>query len=828
MQTESLKTTIIFLFMAFCSGVAALIYESIWLRWFKILFGNTAYAASVTLAAFFAGISIGAIIFGRISQRTSRCLRLYGWLELAIVFFSLLVPLLIDFQDSFYPYLYEKLRYNPGIFTGVKFMLAFVVILPASISLGGTLPLMVRAYLHDSFSLGKQGNRVYAVNTLGAVVGAALGALWLPEIIGLKFTYGVGMLFSLIAALTAFFLGSRSGLIPAAIHNEESSNKISIQLLMIAGASGFGTLALEVFLMHALSQMFDNSVYSVGAVLIVVLLALAIGATFVSVTSQRISVLTLLRTALIVESGLVMTLPWFSNYLLERYGFVPGTLSNGLYFALVLGGPAIFIGGLVFPLTFRLANNDFSGQNSGNLLAVNMIGGVVGSTLAGFYLLEKIGIWWSFGVLGLGYGVAAILIEQKIQWRIGSGIAVLILILVVFLSSANPGLLPLVALDKTELLVDYAQGPHGVISVVHRPKYGDYRIKMNNHYTLSGSGVNKLAERGGHIPLLLHPEPKFVAFIGSATGITAGAAMLHQVKKVELIELVPEVRELASRHFGDYNRNVYQDHRTEVVIEDGRNHLRATRQKYDVIVADLFVPWRPGVGSMYTKEHFQSVRDRLAEGGIFCQWLPVFQLRQQDIDLILATFSDVFPDTSLWRSNFSAVYPRFALIGRKGIWPEKSQVEQRIKQLQQVSDDHWVTNPKGFWMQYIGPLHQGLLSEKGKSLNTDNNPIFEYQVSRSTFNERVSYLSSGDWMNFTNRIQQTEKTLSNWPIEESSAGQLYARADAQFVKDLQNNRGISDKLINLLERLRKQVPNELLSYDQTVADVSVFFKGNSD
>jgi len=177
-----------FYIMALASGMAALIYETIWIRWFKILFGSTAYAASATLTAFFAGLSIGAALFARVSQRTNRPMQLYVMLELGVIATALLTPFTVDIYDLLYPTLYTELAGELNVFVLTKFLLAFVAMLPTAILLGGTLPLMVRAFVGNDASLGREGNRLYAINTGGAMIGSALGGLLLPEHLGINGT----------------------------------------------------------------------------------------------------------------------------------------------------------------------------------------------------------------------------------------------------------------------------------------------------------------------------------------------------------------------------------------------------------------------------------------------------------------------------------------------------------------------------------------------------------------------------------------------------------------------------------------------------------------
>ena len=168
--------------------------------------------------------------------------------------------------------------------------------------------------------------------------------------------------------------------------------------------------------------------------------------------------------------------------------------------------------------------------------------------------------------------------------------------------------LPVVFLSQGERLMAVAEGAHGVVSVTEKSDR-DLRMKVDNHYTLGGSLARVSQERAGHLPLLLHPNPQSVLFIGSATGGTAAAAVVHNVREIVLVEIVPEVQALAARYFAPFTREVHHDPRTRLIVEDGRNHLRATSDRYDVIVGDLFLPSRPG-GRLHLQPRAFSSRER--------------------------------------------------------------------------------------------------------------------------------------------------------------------------------------------------------------------------
>ena len=167
-------------------------------------------------------------------------------------------------------------------------------------------------------------------------------------------------------------------------------------------------------------------------------------------------------------------------------------------------------------------------------------------------------------------------------------------------------------------------------------------MKLNNHYVLGGTASTGDERMQAHIPLLLHPSPKRVAFLGLGTGITAGASRLHPTERVTTMEIVPEAIQLAQQYFAEANLGAIDSPSIEVVAADARNFLKTSRRKFDVIVGDLFVPWRRGEASLYTIEHFRAARQALAAGGLFCQWLPMFQLSENEFKIVAATFLDVF------------------------------------------------------------------------------------------------------------------------------------------------------------------------------------------
>jgi spermidine synthase len=199
-----------------------------------------------------------------------------------------------------------------------------------------------------------------------------------------------------------------------------------------------------------------------------------------------------------------------------------------------------------------------------------------------------------------------------------------------------------------------------------------------------------------------------------------------------MVELVSEVADAARRHLHRAGGSIYERPGSEVVLDDARNFLRATDEHFDVIVADLFVPWRSGAGALFTLEHFRAARDHLAPGGLFCQWLPLYQLSEEEFAIVAATFLDVFPDAQLFRGDFYGRFPIAALIGPRDALATADAVGRAALALgEQGVDDRWVTSPAGVFALYVGPLGEALPMLRDAPRNTDDWPVIEFRAART-------------------------------------------------------------------------------------------------
>ncbi|MFM7182047.1 MAG: fused MFS/spermidine synthase [Verrucomicrobiales bacterium] len=760
------------------SGFACLVYQILWMRQLGLLFGNTSHATAITLAAFFGGLALGSWWWGRRCGQITRPLRVYARLEFGIAacgLILLLAPLAIAY---FYPMLYGKAGQGIGLFV-FKIVWTIILIFPSAILMGGTLPIAGQAVIRRASSFGTTSARLYAMNTIGAACGAFATAFVLIWLLGLRLTCVVAMLASAFAGVLALML-SRKGadnqaafVVPAVAKDESSRPRgskddsqapaISRRVIRaLAFVSGFSLLALEVIWTRMIAQVHENSVYGFSTVLIVVLAGLALGAWLASWLargswSEQIS----LVLVLMLGGSVLAFTPFVFTRLTENLSMLPTDTSFAIYVARLFGtgflaiGPACVLLGAVFPFLMKCEER-FTiqpGASIGSLSATNTLGSILGSLAAGFLLLEWLGLWRSIQCVAAVYLVAAVLIPSA-KSDVLKGLRAMAVVMLVFsFAILRPGKLPSSwtkdANGNRETLLEKWESSDCTVTVV-RDVQGDVAIKINSNYSLGSIGAFSSQMYQARIPLLAFPATDSVFFLGMGTGITAGEALdrdgYPNVNQVVACELSPGVIEAARKYFAggtgmpDLTNGLFHDPRASVLTKDGRNHLMATSESYSMINADLFLPYRRGTGNLYSREHFQRARERLKPGGVFVQWLPLYQITEREFGIIARTMTAVFPQVSLWRGNFQPGAEIAALVGHSDGNPLPasmfdSDAEKRAAvegaTYRDIQNLRFPINEQTVLFFYAGNI--GLAADLFGEypLNTDDRPVVEFGTPRS-------------------------------------------------------------------------------------------------
>ncbi len=741
----------------FVSGSAALVYQVLWVRALGLLFGGTAQAAAVTIAIFFAGIAAGGAYWGRRAARTRHALRTFGALEIAVAITALAFFSLIMAYHAIYPHMHSVMGGHPYLDVLLKSTVAATILFPSAFLMGGTLPMMGEHVVRFAGELGRKGSWLYALNTLGGAVGALSAGFILPVWLGFRGAYLLAAGLDLTVGLSALWLARGKSAVTSEYNASDTERKVPVKAFSIpletvqfptsmiwstAFLSGFAALGMEVIWTRLFAQVLQNSVYTYALVLVTFLSALALGATLANMCC-RISRIPgeILLLVLLGLSGVMAALsPWIFYSITGGMGYVGAGADWYSYLrnvawavALVMLIPGAVMGA-VLPFLLRLLQSSMSspGHVLGRLIAINTTGAIIGALASGFILLPWLGATrslWALASLYLCITAVVWAVRTTTMPRRGLAVAMAVSALAMPALPITPMQVVNLNTERNERLIDWIEGPHATAAVIERD--GHRLIRVNNHYTLGGTGALESERNQAVIPMLLHPEPDSIFFLGMGTGITAGAALLFPVEEVVVAEILPEVIELARTYFEPWTEGLFTDPRVTIYADDGRNLLARSSRSYDLIISDLFTPWKAGTGNLYTREHFETAGNRLEPGGMFVQWIPTYQVSRKEFGIIARTMDEVFDQVVLWRGDLFPRQSIVALIGQNEARPLDPAIPvvhgRRLAGRPYMPAEFPAASALRF---YAGNITVSGLFDS-YPLNTDNFPRIEYQAPRT-------------------------------------------------------------------------------------------------
>ena len=662
-QSEQKALLVLFFF----SGVSSLVYQVVWARMLTVVFGTTLLATSTVLSAFMAGLALGSYVLGRYIDRCKHPLRIFAALEVGIGLFALFFPSISANLGNAYGAL-VGLQGNFYLFSLARFGLCFALLLIPTALMGGTLPVMAKFAVRRLGRLGGRVGQLYAINTLGAVVGVLAATFGLMEGLGLRGTTQAIAVVNFLVAGAAWLWGRQRAVdVDEEAATKETAHSDFVLWGVLAGfaISGFAALGYEVAWMRLLMVSFSfNSHYEFSIVLVAFLsglslggwlgsrlltrrpdlLSIFVGIQFLIGACGALSVLAFAHLSVLVEPIQRADSWWMSR--------------TGVFFTAVaiMLLPTVAMG-VIFPLVGQIYTRQLTrlGRGIGDIGAVNSLGAVGGAFVTGFVLIPLLGTEWSVKVLAALNGLVGLtlaLISQQRKRLVWSGAAGLALLLVLVPSDVLRRIAEPAAVNRE--LVFYQEGAEGVITVEQQTD-GFRKMALNGGGQVptdySSLQIFRLL---GHLPLLLHPDPQEVLVVSLGGGIALGGAAQYEPRRITCVELVPEVIDAARLHFGEFNHHVLENPTAwniELVIDDGRNFLLSSRDTYQIITGDATHPTSADSWVLYTKEFYELCRAHLSTDGIMAQWLPFHGLPPDDYKTIVRTFQHVFPHATLWRSN---------------------------------------------------------------------------------------------------------------------------------------------------------------------------------
>jgi spermidine synthase len=664
------------------SGATALVYQSLWMRSLGLVFGNTTDAVAVVLATFMGGLALGGLAAAR--WPAARPLRAYAWVEIGIGVAALLTWPLLKALPAAYAALAALVPLEGMADVAGRAVFAAAVLLPPTVLLGATVPLVVEHRTRGGADLRKALARLYLVNTVGAAAGVALGAFLLVPLLGLSGTLACAALVNLGIGVAARHWseqeapaeGAAEPLPPGA-----EGPRLRTLFATLAFASGAFSFGMEILWTRSLVLVIGSSIYAFNLVLLAVLTGIVGGTALYERLRPRIARpqtwlggLFLAATAAALCGVLVLgALP---DAYLALMRALPVTFAWHLAagFALCLAAmlPATVLLGITFPLLLHLAETDRAQRATGLLYAWNTAGALVGALAADLVLVGALGLERSFLALAtllvVGGTGALVLARGSPVWaRAAAAVAAAIVVLALTTSwqpwdplrmtagvykyglewRERPGFrLSLLAAERRILF--YEEGREAVVAVAERPGTGRRYLSVNGK-TDAGSGAEDVLTQKfiAHVPLLLHPAPRNVLVVGWGAGATAASASLHPVRRLECVEIEPATWR-AAPWFADLSGRVRGDPRFHMVFRDGRNHLLRSPARWDVVISEPSNPWIAGVSNLFTLEFYETVRSRLKPGGLFGQWFHYYNFEPRDVKVELRTFARAFPHVSVW------------------------------------------------------------------------------------------------------------------------------------------------------------------------------------
>jgi len=721
--------------LMFASGAAGLVWQMVWTAQFGLVLGHEIIAVLSVMAAFFGGIAAGSLLLAHRLERSAHPGRWYAILEALISGWALLVAFLSPFA---LPHMSRWMGAEPSEtwHWALAFFVPLLVLLPATLAMGATLPAMERLLRRgEDQPLGW----LYAANTAGATAGLLFTVFFFVPKLGLLHTSLVFSGANAVCGLLAWRVWGRRAtpVLPRTPAHAQSTPELPAPL---AGARGVGLrlfmtgllgIGYEVLAVRVLSQVTENTVYTYAMLLAVFLLGTALGAALLrrsglsmDVSAERIDQALGVLVWTMFLGGLSLWWADRSCALPARWlGQGAGTALAGEWAAGMAAMllPAMAMGAL-FTLLCRQAQQIH--MPLGIAMGINTLGAALAPLLVGLMMLPVAGARTVLLVVLAGY----LALRSLRSWAHPFGwVAVVgILGLAVF---AGP--LRFVDVPAGGRVLSYRDGVMAAVSVVEDAD-GVARLHINNRVQEGSSASGQVETRLAQLPLLLHPSPRTALFLGYGTGYTANAAAMDPRVSVKAVELLPEVIDAA----GIFALKVGAPASASPVMTvaaDARRYVQSATDRYDVIVADLFHPARSGAGSLYTVEHFAAVKSRLAYGGVFCQWLALHQMDMETLRSIVAAFLQVYPNGLAILASNSLDTPVVGLIARPdqpawqmeavrsrltGLSPSMAQALRRAK-----LDDEFAV------LGSVLTGHQGLRAfSRGSTVNTDDLPVVTHRA----------------------------------------------------------------------------------------------------
>lgn len=671
------------------SGFAGLIYESIWSHYLKLFLGHAAYAQTLVLAIFMGGMALGSWLVSRYTHRIANLLLGYAIAELvigllAIVFHRVFVSVTGWAFDSVLPALG-----GTGAVDAFKWALASALILPASILLGTTFPLMsagiIRLFPQEG---GRALSMLYFTNSFGASVGVLASGFFLIERVGLPGAMLTAGLLNVALAFVVWLLTKRVAAVGGAgtaapAGTGEGGSRLFRLMIVLAFATGAASFAYEIAWIRMLSFGLGASSHAFEVMLSAFILGMSLGGLVLRLIPGAF------RDDLKWLAGILAAKAIFAVGALGVYGFVLEFVSwamraftptaegyallnvSGHLASMMVMFPAAFCAGMTLPLATSVLLARGHGEASiGRIYGANTAGCIVGAAFATHVGMEAFGVKGITGLgaladLGMGAAVFALGLRFSLRSAFAAAAVVAAAAGAIFVSSELDELKMASGVfrygrflsPENSRVIFYRDGKTATISVtdiansrsIRTNGKPDASIEFHNRTRPSTDEPTMVL--AGTLPFAFKPDARRVANIGFGSGLTTHAVLASPtVEVVDSIEIERAMIE-GARLFDPHNRRAYRDPRSRFHIDDAKTFFASHGARYDVIISEPSNPWVSGVSSLFSEEFYALIGRHLADDGVLVQWVQVYEISFDLLASIVKALGRHFGDYELFTSN---------------------------------------------------------------------------------------------------------------------------------------------------------------------------------
>lgn len=849
----------------FCSGVCSLIDEVVWVRLLKLTLGNTVYASSIVVSVFMGGLALGALIMGRYADRVKKPLRLYAILELGATLSALALPAVLGLADRLYPWFFVKFQSSPAALMSIQVIFSAGIVLLPSMVMGSTLPLLGRYVTRLEDRVGRLVGRLYAVNMLGAALGCYLAGFVLIRMIGVMGTLYVAAGFNLLVALGGWVLSRFQEATNGDVHQpstadgpgpggEYAGERKRFILMLAFFVSGLASIGYELIWMRSIVFLLGNYTYVFSAVLTIYLLGNVIGAWIGSRLARRLTRPAAgfgLSLSCLGLLGIVF-FPWLKvwNILagMLKLSMIIGIYAPLFYSVFLFIAPAVLMG-IGFPLGLQAWSRyrHEVGRTTATVYGVNTIGAVLGGVAAGFLLIPLLGAQLSITLLGLvcvwlGCGMLLAFgspkaLKQRIHYpAIAAGITAAALLL-------PSDLFENWFLHWRDKQLLAAEEDVTTTVSVYRNQKGALTLATSGVVVAGDSREIRSAQKTlGHLGVLMNKNSKDVLSIGFGSGETTACLSMHDLERIDCVEIAPELVRVALRFFGHINLGDRLHEQVNMVYMDGKNYLHLTPRTYDVIINGADIPSQPGSAPMFAKEHFVNALGHLNPGGVFITKLHLANITESSFDSILGTFLQVFPHVILWFPTTNPYFFFYLAGSREEMLLSPAHIEKEVKRksARESLGSMNVHCSHDLFTWYIGDEGDIKKHLKNFHINSDYTPFVEFnraerEMTGLTFFSRFidavrgdSVLDHMEWTGLT--PGERDEWLRNHELYyESATSMLQAHAESHSFQKLSiiarglalmpENAALRDQEDRVLEMVGSALAKGLFDPDEVIRDM---------